>query len=680
MNFLKKNSKRHGIYNNTVNREQLFNIKLVVSLLVLLVSTIGFAQQGVNYQGVARDAEGQLLSNTEIDLKFNIKINAPDGDAVYSETFTVMTDINGVFSTVIGEGTPVLNLIENVNWAEDRHFLNVWLNNEEIGTTEFMATPYANAMGKWQAHVNGVTPKGTGGSIYIGDDAGEEDELVDNHNIGLGENALNENTEGKNNVALGFEALKINRGGNHNVAIGKQSLDNNITGNSNIALGGQSMGANTVGSHNIAFGWQSLLVNTEGNNNIAFGEHAMVSNTIGNNNFAGGYRSLFSNTEGVDNIALGYRALRDNTLGSDNIAFGHETLFSNTDGVRNIAFGPGALYSNQTGGNNFASGYNTLHENTSGGGNIGIGLFAMHENISGNHNVALGGFSLRDHISGDNNVSVGYRTMWNNETGEGNIALGEEALILNTIGDFNTVIGTEAGHDALGDRNVFIGYRAGYHEEGSNKLYIDNSSVTTPLIYGDFETNQIGLFSKVGINMHHSNVPLNIVGGFDVTLDNPSGQLVLGLETGSNLALDNNEIQARNNETASDLYLQNEGGNVRVGGAIVHASDRRLKRDIDNISYGLNDILKLRPTEYFWKGKNQEYKSLGLIAQEVESVIENVVTYDKEEDKYGVSYTELIPVLIKALQEQQDIINKQNKTIESFENRLSALERDLSNK
>ena len=142
-----------------------------------------------------------------------------------------------------------------------------------------------------------------------------------------------------------------------------------------------------------------------------------------------------------------------------------------------------------------------------------------------------------------------------------------------------------------------------------------------------------------------------------------------------------NEIQARDNGEASILYLQQNGGDVYIGNAIVQTSDKRLKRDIENLSYGLSDILKLRPTEYFWKGKIQKYKSLGLIAQEVEEIIKNVVTYNQEQDKYGMSYTELIPILIKAIQEQNKIIEAQSldnnnlkAKAKSFEERLSALE------
>jgi hypothetical protein len=49
-----------------------------------------------------------------------------------------------------------------------------------------------------------------------------------------------------------------------------------------------------------------------------------------------------------------------------------------------------------------------------------------------------------------------------------------------------------AGYNNLtGSRNVFLGYKAGYNETGSDKLYIENSDIATPLIYGDFATNYL---------------------------------------------------------------------------------------------------------------------------------------------------------------------------------------------
>jgi len=95
----------------------------------------------------------------------------------------------------------------------------------------------------------------------------------------------------------------------------------------------------------------------------------------------------------------------------------------------------------------------------------------------------------------------------------------------------------------------------------------------------------------------------------------------------------------------------------------IQTSDRRLKKDINNLNYGLNTVLKLRPVSYKWKKGNQDL-NLGLIAQEVQKIIPEVIDVGTDKDKtLGMKYTALIPVIIKATQEQQKIIEKQQKEI-----------------
>jgi hypothetical protein len=69
-------------------------------------------------------------------------------------------------------------------------------------------------------------------------------------------------------------------------------------------------------------------------------------------------------------------------------------------------------------------------------------------------------------------------------------------------------------------------------------------------------------------------------------------------------------------------------------------------------------------------GKNQ----IGLIAQEVEKTIPEVVVYNSSENKYGMAYTELIPILIKAVQEQQESIEQQTIEITRLLERINQLE------
>ena len=98
--------------------------------------------------------------------------------------------------------------------------------------------------------------------------------------------------------------------------------------------------------------------------------------------------------------------------------------------------------------------------------------------------------------------------------------------------------------------------------------------------------------------------------------------------------------------------------------------------------------MKLNPVIYNWKDRPEQEAKLGLIAQELIPVLKEVVkTHDYEVseedesltkvelDRLGVYYSDIIPVLIKATQEQQDIIEKQQKLIEQMEARLQKLEK-----
>lgn len=101
----------------------------------------------------------------------------------------------------------------------------------------------------------------------------------------------------------------------------------------------------------------------------------------------------------------------------------------------------------------------------------------------------------------------------------------------------------------------------------------------------------------------------------------------------------------------------------------INTSDRRDKTNITQLQYGINDIMKLNPVSFTWKDRDEEGTKLGLIAQELQTVLPEVVRdYDIEVDeatgktkhveaaRLGVFYSDIIPVLIKGMQEQQQQI------------------------
>ena len=111
----------------------------------------------------------------------------------------------------------------------------------------------------------------------------------------------------------------------------------------------------------------------------------------------------------------------------------------------------------------------------------------------------------------------------------------------------------------------------------------------------------------------------------------------------------------------------------------IQTSDARLKTSIEGLSYGLDTLMKLRPVTFEWK-KSDSRRHLGLLAQEVEGVIPEVVYRDADPNApIGLSYGDLVPVLVKALQEerQQRVVDVEKLQAENAAmlERLGILER-----
>jgi len=109
------------------------------------------------------------------------------------------------------------------------------------------------------------------------------------------------------------------------------------------------------------------------------------------------------------------------------------------------------------------------------------------------------------------------------------------------------------------------------------------------------------------------------------------------------------------------------------------ASDKRLKENIEELPYGLNEVLEMRAVEFDWKkdkvnGKERGH-DIGFIAQEIEEIVPDVVKeYEglggKDEFK-AVSYQKLVPVLVNAIKELNEEIDllKANLSSIKYKNR-----------
>jgi hypothetical protein len=613
------------------------------------------------------------------------------------------TQANGRVLTSDANGTS--------SWSEPASFTqNEWHTTGNSGTisgTHFIGTTNAQDL---DIRTNNIirarfTQKGqietmnTGNSVFIGEGAGEQDNMTDNNNVFIGYWAGLANTSGHSNVAIGYQALQDNIESSCNTAVGYSSLRQNSTGYNNTAIGQNAMAFNGQGTNNAAVGHCALLYNTtgdfnnamgscalrdntQGNYNNVYGHYAMFSNTtasrnlaIGNfalhtqsfdngetswesNNIAIGYGALYYNQptstiNGINNVAIGHQSLYYNTTGLNNTAVGHKSLFSNTLGYQNAAFGRESLYANQNGLNNSAFGEKTLRSNTSGYNNNAFGTRALYSNTTGDENVAIGGNSLDANIDGSSNTAVGCYSMYQNTSGEnntamgraslyyntsgyGNVTSGQRSLLNNTIGFYNTAVGFEAGYyNTIGSYNTYIGYAA-----GPNSVMV-NLVNSTSIGYESMNTNS-------------------------------------------------NQVRIGNSSVTS------------IGGYTgwTNLSDSRFKSNVRENVPGLAFILKLKPVTYtldvnklnnflhipdsisnaddFMRNSNLEKSQqvqTGFIAQDVEQVASEL-GYDfsgidkpkNENDHYGLRYAEFVVPLVKAVQEQQLMIDElrlENKDLKS---------------
>ena len=114
-------------------------------------------------------------------------------------------------------------------------------------------------------------------------------------------------------------------------------------------------------------------------------------------------------------------------------------------------------------------------------------------------------------------------------------------------------------------------------------------------------------------------------------------------------------------------------GNITASGDVTAGSDRRYKENIVTIASALDKVTSMRGV-YFTK-KDSSNRHVGVIAQEIEEILPEVVHTDSSEEKMkSVSYGNITAVLIEAIKEQQEIINAQQSTINGILYKFSTLE------
>jgi hypothetical protein len=162
--------------------------------------------------------------------------------------------------------------------------------------------------------------------------------------------------------------------------------------------------------------------------------------------------------------------------------------------------------------------------------NVYIGSNAGGQNINGNSNVAIGEAALYSSQTSFN-IAIGKYALNGNVNGENNTGLGNYAGYGST-GNQNFFLGSGTGESATGNNNVFLGTEIGAFSNVSNKLWIHNSNISTPLIDGDFSVKTLKINGKlsttenlgVATNEPKSTFDINGTMGMKVKADLEAGE------------------------------------------------------------------------------------------------------------------------------------------------------------
>ena len=115
------------------------------------------------------------------------------------------------------------------------------------------------------------------------------------------------------------------------------------------------------------------------------------------------------------------------------------------------------------------------------------------------------------------------------------------------------------------------------------------------------------------------------------------------------------------------MVLNLDTGDVTFSGNITAYSDARLKKEVKDLGYGLDEILKLRPVSFKRIGEDTDRTEMGFIAQEVREVMPEIVIEAQDEEKtLTMSYDKMVAPLVRAIQEQQAMIDTLKKEIEKL--------------
>ena len=372
----------------------------------------------------------------------------------------------------------------------------------------------------------------------------------------------------------------------------------------------------------------TLDKNNAGGEQDSYLEISAAGTTVSNANWTGVSLSLANGGSGGSDASeariafgLGDSATKNVGTGSTNVAAGNHGHSYVTSAVA----GNGISVSAATGAVTITNtspdvdhfhwdGSDTGLNDVTGRASLGLGTAAL---------SASGDFAASSHNHSAGNITSGTLAVARGGTGVTTIAEIKTALSLGNAAYAD--LGTGASDAAVGNHS---------HSSFGTTTFTADIKLADNLWINGYTDD-----TASRIRFHHNNS--------DAYQDWETGNYYIRYDTTTKYMMDS----SGNFHADADVYAYS----TSVG------SDKKLKKNIKDIKYGLSDVLKLRGVDFDWKEKRDGKHDIGVIAQEVKEIIPEVVSEvpDFEDGTYlTVDYSKLVPVLIESIKELKEELDE----------------------
>ena len=297
-----------------------------------------------------------------------------------------------------------------------------------------------------------------------------------------------------------------------------------------------------------------------------------------------------------------------------------------------------------------------------GTGNTFLGSEAGNFTMTGSGNTGIGASAFQFNTTGSNNTATGVAALARNTTGQFNTATGSGALFPNTTGSDNTAVGSQALGSTTGNRNTALGSGA-----AASSTTSDNTAIGYRALVSSSGGGNIALGSNAGVNLTG--------GGFNMYLGNEG------------VAIESTTIRIGSGAQHTRLFVAGVLGSPIFGAPVlisglgqlgVSSSSARFKEDVRDMGEASDRLMRLRPVSFRYKGRASDPVQFGLIAEEVEKVLPELVLRNAVGEVETVLYNELPAMLLNELQRQQKRIVQQSESIDHQAHEIDALKRQLA--